>query len=393
MSPFAKETVKYAYPKFPWVEDDRGFYFPDAVIDPFIAAIQSCIKNVFAAHIRQDPELTTLNRHQILIPDPKVSWQESGDLVVAAFHRFDPDLAARASDAIANPARWQISQIDPGGAGGWCIPGGNLTEPAIIEYQSDGTVNDSVYEAHELGHLFADDTLNALDLSYSSNKRHMQEVQGYFTQALLYDYLSTHADPALRQAGQQHFIREVVRNLYDIPIGLAALAAENAAVSGSEEREIRTIYETAMYESLGPDWVRYRNSKRLGDEIHKPDRRDGWGITNLYRHSMASVIAMGLLHQVQTQGVENRVHMINALYGNAGPKDIGEVFVAAGITDLNRLRQLADQTIKRIVRPLNDLHEIKSGLATAFDRADHTYVPGKVLDLDNGSRGCSTPAP
>lgn len=351
------KTEKYAYPCFSWKEDHRGFYFPDAVIAPLIDQAQSITRRTFKAHLeqeRQNGDNTTqspLNRHRLLIPDPQISWKESCALVISAFTEFDPSLGAKAAKVITDNKRWILDEALQGEAAGCCHPANcetNQNPYAVIEYSHDGTINDAVYIAHEIGHLIADDYINEAGFSFEDCQRHMAEVQAFFTQHILYDYLSRHDDTKIKNAVEKHFTGEITRSLYTLPVALGALAAENAFMNDAPEDQLQYTFSTTMQNWLGDDWQEYAKAKRLSDNINDRQKRDDWGICDLHQHPMASIIAAGIFLQTKNAAPAQRTEITNNLLGKEGPKNITDILQNSGIKNAAALHDHAQQSLNFI---------------------------------------------
>lgn len=366
---FSLKTTKYADPCFPWGEDHSGFYFPDSVVDPFVEEAEKKTVGVFEIHLNETEKgLSPLNRHRLLIREPQLSWEESCDLVIAAFERFHPGLGAKAKEVIQNRDRWILDKTEIGEAAGCCHPANCKTNPkpyAVIKYSYDGTINDAVYIAHELGHLIADDYINEAGFTYQDGKRHMAEVQAFFTQHVLYDYLASHPDVELRQAARNHFVGEITRSLYSLPMGIGALEAENAALSEQSDDIIRASYSTTMRTWLGERWPEYEKAKRLSDHVTDAKKRDDWGICELHQHPMASIIATGLFLQASQTGRQQRERIASSLFGGEGPKNIADVVLDSGIDNKQSLKLLARDSINYIAVPLICLQNPKPTVAVS----------------------------
>ncbi len=351
-----KETVVYAYPYHSWEQDEDGFYFPDAIIQPFIEEAKPLTGNIFATHLSIKSGLPPLNRHRILISEPRLSWEETCNLVVCAFEEFDPILGGKIRKRLHSSRRWQLTKTNPGEATGYCHPANcetNQNPYAVIEYHYDETINDVVYIAHELGHLISNDFINEAGFTYRDSKRHTIELPSFFTQYILYDYLSRHTDTELRHSGKNHFIGEITRDLYSIPIGIGALQAEKTAISEEgSEKDIRQAYEAVIKDWLGKHWHEYTKAKYLSEQINDPKARDRLGICNLHQHSMASIIAIGLFHRAREQSGRERSMTANMLFGQQGPKTINEILEAVGIRSNSDMQSLSKTSIENIIRPL-----------------------------------------
>lgn len=374
------KTEEYAYPCFSWKEDHGSFYFPDAVIHPFIEQAQNITRRTFETHLEQeqrngnDKAQSPLNRHRLLITDPQIPWEESCALVIAAFTEFDPALGAKAKEVIENNDRWRLSKTEAGEAAGCCHPANCETNPtpyAVIEYCHDGTISDAVYIAHEIGHLMADDYINQAGFSFEDGQRHMAEVQAFFTQHILYDYLSRHPDAKTKQAAQKHFAGEITRNLYTLPVALGALAAEKEFMNDAPENELQKAFSTTMQNWLGDDWQEYAKAQRLSDNISDRQKRDDWGICDLHQHPMASLIATGLFLQAKRAAPAQRKAITFSLLGTEGPKNIADIIQESGIHSTESLRDSAEQSLHFIARAVETPRSDIDFDATAQDKMPH----------------------
>lgn len=359
------KTIDYAYPYLPWQNDEGGFYFPDFSIHPFIDEAISVTKRIFERHLETQESLSPLNRHRLLIAEPNLSWEESCNLVIEAFTDFHPKLGEKAKEVIQNQNRWKVKKTSIGEAKGCCHPANcetNSTPYAIIEYEYDETINDAVYIAHELGHLIADDFMNKAGFSYSDGKRHMNEVQAFFTQHILYAYLSKHPDTRLKQVGQSHFIGEITRSLYSLPIGIGALEAEKAAIKNTSAVDVKTVYESVLEQWLGDRWTQYNRAVRLANEIQDPRKRDDWGICNLHQHPMASIIATGVFTVMHDMSANKKQEMIDALLNLEGPKGINDIFEAICNESGLNMQQIANLSIQKI--------------ESSFDKSESSLILG-----------------
>lgn len=351
-----KKTEKYAYPCYSWEKDEQSFYFPDSAIDPYVKEAKRIARSVFQTHINaRNIGLSPFNRHRLLIPEPQLSWQESCALVVDAFKRFHPDLGKKAHEVINDHNRWKLKSVDAGEAGGCCHSANCETNPqpyAIIVYNYDGTINDSVYIAHELGHLIADDYVQAAGFTHPDEKRHVLEVQGFFTQSILYNYLMTHPDLSLRQAADSHFIGEITSSLYALPKGIGALEAEKSVLSNQNNAKVRQSYSNVLETWLGERWQEYDKAKRLLDHITESDKRDCWGMCDLHQHPMASIVATGLFLRTMEQNQCGRSRLLGELYGKEGPKGILDVYDKINLHTSVDVQKLAQDTICYIAAPL-----------------------------------------
>jgi len=365
------KTRQYAYPQYPCEIDHKGYYVPDSVIVPFVEAAHPVTRALFEQHKDlESPVISPMNRHKIRILEPELSWEESCTLVIAAFHKFHPSLGAKAEEVINTPHRWNLTKTKSGKAGGMCTPAHCDENPnpyAVIQYRFDGTINDPVYIAHELLHLMADDAINEIGLTYRDRKQHMNEIQAFFGQHILYDFLMDCPNNQIRDAAQGHFIGEITRNLYDIPIALAGLdVAHNKQINMKlaivfarhgihdntwENTHIQKPLGCMMESWLGKDWKDYQNAKWYIENILDWEARDE-AISKIHKHSMASLIADGLFLQVAPKTTHERGAFLENLLGTHGIKNILEILTCASIDTQKDLDLLAKDTIAHITEPL-----------------------------------------
>lgn len=352
-------TITYAYPSYPFEEDSSGFYLPDAVIDPVVQALKPVLRGTFERHLALESagSLPALSRHKILIAEPRLSLEESFALVVRAFESFDTRLGVMAREAIEDKSRWRLEKVEPGLAGGGLVYPGNEINPTdrmIVNYQYDGTINDAVYIAHELGHLFAYDNGGA---GGADEKRHMSEIQAFFTQSILYHSLMNGGSAVLKRAATQHFCGEMTRGLYDVVVGLAALESEKivGAPMISANR-----YDIIMNDFLGPHSRRLIHASYVGDNISDFKARD-FGIGELHRHSMASIIADGLLDKALQQKPEERTKFIDTLYGPAAKQGVYAVLEIAGVKAPEHIRNFAVAAVSLAIMPVKNMAQPAPG--------------------------------
>lgn len=348
------KTIMYAYPSYPFEEDSSGFYLPDAVIDPVVQALKPVLRGTFERHLALESagSLPALSRHKILIPEPRLSLEESFSLVVRAFESFDTRLGVMAREAIEDKSRWRLEKVEAGLAGGGLVTPGNdynETGSAMVSYQYDGTINDAVYIAHELGHLFAHDNGGA---GGDDEKRHMGEIQAFFTQSILYHSLMNGSSAVLKRAATQHFCGEMTRGLYDVVVGLAALESEK--IVGAPMISANK-YDIIMNDFLGPHSRRLIHASYVGDNISDFKARD-FGIGELHRHSMASIIADGLLDRALRGKLGDRNQLIDVLYGPRAKGGIYGLFDAAQVsTTAEALQDFAVSAVSLAIRPVEKM--------------------------------------
>lgn len=353
------QTEKYAYPQYHWRQDEKGYYFPDFIIDAALSAVKAVVKPTFEMHAELDRSggvLSPLNRHRILVAKPELTWEQSCELVAGAFEVFDPRLGKRAREVMTDSARWRTERAEPGEARGRCI----MEEQGapVIEYSHDGTISDPVYVAHELGHFFA------ADFSLETGKifrKHMAEVQAFFMQHVLYDYLTKHENEDIRTAATKHYIGEITRNLYNMPAALGALEAEHHA--GKKGGAVP--YSDIMTSWLGKNWEYFESAAKLGKNIDQGGARDRGGIGHLHGHAMASVLAGGLFERAaQTAGAE-RQKITDTLLGRNGPNNIVDALSSAGVVSEGELEKFCADAALQVIAPLNAIKDAMQSCPTA----------------------------
>lgn len=372
------QTEKYAYAIYPWQQDEKGYYFPDFIVDAVLRAAKDVTESSFATYValdRQGGILSPLNKHRLLLPKPELLWEQSCDLVVEAFAAFDPRLGNRAREVMMDSARWETEKVIPGEAGGCCkLVNQEGDEPplAVIEYQYDGTICDPVYIAHELGHLFAADFSQ---VSGAPPRQHMAEVQAFFMQHVLYDYLMKHANEDIRAAATRHYIGEITRGLYKMPLALGALEVEHAADKGAEA----VPYGHIMTSWLGENWGYFESADKLGKNIDQAGERDQRGLRHLHGHSMASILARGLFAAAAQSAGADRQHIADIVLGRNGPKNIVDALSSAGGVSEDRLEKFCREAVGQAIAPLTALK--------------NSMRPCPTASLHRGGRRSAHPAP
>ena len=363
-------TEKFTSVTFQPAEDRYGFYFPDSVIASIVSEVTKNAKDAFDIHLSADKiGLAPLNKHKLLIPEEKFTLEESCNLVIAAFEKFDLNLAMRAKKVIANKERWILSHVKAGEAEGRCYLANSKVNPkpyAVIEYSYDGTINDAVYIAHELGHLIADDYINEAGGTCEDTKVNMAEVQGFFTQHILYDYLAGHPDVGISRAGEKHFLGEITRFLYAILVGVGELEAEKSMLEKKSNKEIALSYSHALQSSLGDKWKEYGVANRVFHSLLNGQEGYAQGVYGLHTHPMASLIAKGLfLYAKQIDRLPAEI-FVGTLYGAGGSKDTVDVIMESGIENQQEWERLVKRAVEQVIEPLTCRVELDRNLESGI---------------------------
>ena len=237
--------------------DTAGTYFPDTVVKAVTSAGVAIAHDMFEAHRALESDMP-LNGHGKNIPDPPFSIEDSKKLVIDAFRAFDEDLAARAEKIINDKKRCVLRDLDSLGPKDirqmQCQPAETEDNPgtfAVVRLDYDGTINDAVYLAHEVGHAIADEMVRNAEFKHDDTKAHMHEIQSHLLQHAMYDHLSKHDDPAVRQGAEKHFALEMARYLYHLPVGLAAQDGQP---------------EQVFSDWLGENWRDYDAATEIADK-------------------------------------------------------------------------------------------------------------------------------
>jgi hypothetical protein len=313
---------KYTYDILPG-EKEKGVYFPDSVVDPFIHEVNAALQG----SAKRAEKTTPVTGGK----QPMFSLEEIRRIIQTALNEFDTDLGKKA-EAIFNagfflsifniaanpdhkinphevkkndkPVQWRLEKSDPVPEGGDMIqrtlrannPNGDLPNPnpyTVIDFQFDGTMESLVYIAHELGHAIADGNLQRDGKNKASDSPiHMEETQAYFVQNILYGYISRHPEledkyPGIVQASSDHLANAMKK-------------------------------QYKLY--LSPDYNKNeRIHYRLGALL------SGMGLYNAARDATPAI----------------RKKAINAVLCGEGPKNIVQAFAAAGIKTPEAMQRIA----------------------------------------------------
>lgn len=327
--------------------DTVGRYFPDSVVEKLAVEARKIAPQVFEAH-RALGEDMPLNGHGKDIPDPPFSIEESKKLVIDAFRAFDEDLAARAEKIINDPRRCVLRDLDSLGPKDirqmQCQPAETEDNPgkfAVVRLDYDGTINDAVYLAHEVGHAIADEMVRKAEFKHDDTKAHMHEIQSHLLQHAMYDHLSKHDDPAVRQGAEKHFALEMTRYLYHLPVGLAAQDEQPEQVFSDWLGENWRDYDAAT-EIADKNAAAAQGDKKAQERLD--DRKDF-----MHAHPLGAIMGLALYkHIQQPENAAQKQDVIASLMGKNGPTRITDVLDAAGVDNAAKLDTLAKNTMSGI---------------------------------------------
>ncbi len=380
-------TGAYASKGVPVAEDTRGYYFPDAVVSPFVEQARLSTRPIFEAHVA-GADFADLNTAGY---GPRISFEESKALIIDAMEDFHPELGAKAREIFASgfndavqrnfieernqeitqdSSRWRLRQVAPGTAKIMgCTPAetaaselgpGNPNHQAVIQYEFDGTIGGVAFKMHEIGHAIADDYIREAGYKHGANPQHNDETQAYFVQNILYGYIAHHPErvsKSIADSSQRDFTAQVTRNLYDLSIYEGARDVQQ----GQDVREV-------LSQRLGLDWNKYDNTKDIVKAVQNQSHTDvDEELHRLHCRPMSMLTAFGLYKGVQAADPEQRRLIAETLLGRYGPKNIVEVFATAGIRDTHDMKQFADS----IVDSVHDTVRMKVAYTTPETSALH----------------------
>ena len=349
----------YAMPG--WAESPKGPCLPDAVAKALLDAVLPAVRGVFEKHqaLEKAGAVPELSRHRILIPAPRVPWEQCCKLAVSAINAASTELGERAEGAVIAKKRWKITQAEPGDSWGFTrYPEDPAKEKALIEFGADGTVCDAVYVAHELGHLLSSDLAQEKKIPAAEfmPRIHLLELQGYFTQHALYAWLLRDPRGAfLKDEAEQHFIAEVTRSMYNIPIALAAVEAHRQHEKGDKDAVIKKQIAENFQKWLGPAWETFRPAARLAQAGAEDVRALEFAVRNLHSYSAAAIMGAGLYERYVAMPADKREAVIAALYCTGNRNSVSDVLLAAGV-DEKGLGQFMSDSAWAAAEPLQRMH-------------------------------------
>lgn len=305
---------------------------PDAVLEAQRAVVEPRVGEIYSLHVKLDREggvVPPLNRHRLLCPEPAIDWARSCELVCAAFDWHDAQLANPVRALLNDRSRVVRKETAAGDCAAYTAPKGwqGRTEAQIM-FESDGTVSDPVYLAHELGHLLSMVLAEEAGVADSMMPRHAIEVPAFYCQIMFYGFLSRSADETLRRAGLAHAAGELTRSLYGQTAAYAAQGIEKAGES--------PLYHARMAERLGSEWAYF---KAVG--------RGGFAAYDLHTYATAPLLALGLY-----DGKPCNAALFDALFTRGARTDILEIFSAVGVTQEEELRSFFSTALDRAAAPL-----------------------------------------
>jgi hypothetical protein len=368
MENFSADTTDFAYPHRPQREWDekRGHYIPDAIISAFLNAARP--KTIYA------PLANNLQGIKTQIRKPQIDLKESFGMVTAAISKYHPGIMDKIDPLISpenmNPQYWDVRPIDPQKEefpGGHCgivhDQNGNL-QNARVFYRYGNSIQDPIYLAHEYGHLVAmTDKINQTNGQKAAHQYdHMTEIQGFFTQHVMYDFLSTHPDALIQAAAQAHMAFEIgfciidihvahmLFKLYKINSSIVTLSTEgrlNFNIPDEDQKEKLISYlEKELEEICGQEWkVCFQDYPKWFID----PKGFFMSMERTHRHAIASMIAKGLFDLSKGMSPAEKITLWDQLMDIDTPqKSISEILNANGIRSTNDLSRFAEKTVQSI---------------------------------------------
>lgn len=314
---------------------------PDVVLEVQQEVTSAASKAVLVKHaaLVAAGAAPDMDIHRILIREPKLTWEQSRALVIAALTRFDPAIGQWASDFLGDASRLTRKEVAEGQSNAFATsPGWKGRKRGDITFESDGTISDAIYLAHELGHVLAYGHAQAAGYAGKDGCEiwmpgHVSEVPGMILQYALYDYLMNVQDDAkLKDAAQQHFITEATRSMYRMQVDYAQPA---------DQKTSQEVYEARMENSLGTQWKRYSWAEKR------------WGqTTDLHRHTSAIIIGAGFYYS----GAVRNPEVFDALFKRGKDSDLLDALAKAGITDTEQLKAFYQTAAVAVTKPVEEMH-------------------------------------
>jgi hypothetical protein len=278
------------------------------VVAPFVRAV--------AGHAdRHTPgTLEFLSGRTLLIPGEPIPFTQAQTLIIEALTDFHPGMAAQAQNIFDTPACWEVTSVPPGECRlAECVtPARTGIRRPRIRYEYDGTIDGAVYLAHELGHAIAYDSGHAAP-------EHVAEVQAYFTQSIVWDYLDRLNIPGLSAAARTHRTADLSRAALHIPIALAA----QGILKGEKGADI-------LRALIGSEWEAYGPAQALAAGRVDPESE----VAYLHIHPMGAMAGQVLFRRAREVGPEKRDALVKSLFGQVPIHSLDSLLSADGDTDL-----------------------------------------------------------
>jgi hypothetical protein len=381
------KTGAYASIGLPASQDETGSYLPDAVMTPLLEEAQKVTPEIFKARLAGGADMTG---QMPALEDPQISYEKSKELILSALEKFDPALARKAKEIFdagyddagrknfiedlsapsltESGSRWRLRQVPPGQmhimrsieakSEKTELDPQNPNEKSVIQFEYDGTVNSTVYLAHELGHSMADDFIrDDAGNKFGNNPKHLDEFQAYFIQNIVAEDLKRNADPVLARAAKEHFDATMATNLCQLPLGLAAISAQKNENSGHSEEILKNWFNK--------DWATYAPAQKAAQDIEKekidskskyiktnPQKNIEDNIARLHARPASFLLAASLAARLQDASPDERRKTSETLLGKNGPQNICDVLATAGIRTTADAQNLCRATMERTAQSI-----------------------------------------
>lgn len=373
----SSKTKEYASGNRSQEQDKTGEYFPDSVVDPFIRAVRAIMPGTFQKTLTDPAAFASMkdDARDIAIVDTEtgktrqLSLNESKVLVVTALKDYDPALGEKAEKILNDRLETRKLADVPEGeqaqqqyvARRRKTPQGTADQHAgNIRYDYlNGTIDDPIMLAHEVGHAIADDYICEKGLASSDFRESIPETQAYFVQHIVYDYLRNHGhDEGIRRSADLHFTATMTRNIYNLAISDVARDAQIAMKKGDDFNA-----DDALTARFGTGWEQYEWAREVRDNIDAAqwaqknptisdtDRKmalDKLDDEVRYMHGrpMSILTALALQKQASETDEATKCGVIGALLGRKGLQNIVCILSEGGINYGDQMEKHARAAIK-----------------------------------------------
>jgi hypothetical protein len=173
------------------------------------------------------------------------------------------------------------------------------------------------------------------------------EVQGFFAQWIAYEHLFGGECMHLRYAAWRHFVGEIVRTLYMIPVSLAAQRCERGEAPVDDG-------DGFFGEWLGKGWRAWREARDVSAGLRDDCRLRASLLRWLHQHVSGSVLAAGLFGLASEAADAERRRIVDAVFDVGADTTLMDMLAAVGVTSEETLLAFAEMGINRIAAALDE---------------------------------------
>ncbi len=233
----------------------------DEVVDALIAAVRDAYPRISHRYYRLKARWMGLDRLEYWDrnaplpedPDRRFSWSEAREIILAAYGRFSPEMAAIARRFFEHP--WIDAALRPGkDSGAFCHPTVPAVHPyVLLNYQ--GRTRDVMTLAHELGHGVHQLLAGKQGYLLSDTPLTLAETASVFGEQLTFEWLlERETDPAQKRvllaSKIEDMLNTVIRQIAFCEFELAF--HERRREGELTPEEIGQIWLDVQTRSLGP---------------------------------------------------------------------------------------------------------------------------------------------